>query len=77
MTVIKTQQEIIQKGYQVLVESSGIIDALRFIQYFDSGQGDYTRSHQAILNQTPLEDILAAMKQTQSDIPEQYDEIIE
>ena len=75
--MIKTQQEIVQKGYQVLVESLGVTDALRFIQYFSPGQGDYTRSRQATLEQTSLEDILATMQQTLIDHPKQYDEIIE
>lgn len=75
--MIKTQQEIVQQGYQVLVESLGVTDALRFIQYFSPGKGDYTESRQTQQNQTSLEDILTAMKQTQADTPNQYDEIIE
>ena len=75
--MIKTQQEIVQKGYQVLVESLGVADALRFIQYFSPGQGDYTRSRQATLDQTSLEDILATMRQTLVESHAQYDEIIE
>ncbi|MEM9005838.1 MAG: hypothetical protein AAGE59_20225 [Cyanobacteria bacterium P01_F01_bin.86] len=73
----KTQQEIVRQGYQILVESLGVVDALRFIQYLSPGQGDYTQERQAWINQTSLEDILAAMKQHQNDDPAQYDEVIE
>ena len=77
VTVMKTQPEIVQKGYQILVGSLGVTDTLRFIQYFSPGQGDYTRSRQATLDQTSLEDILATMRHTPVESPKQYDEIIE
>jgi hypothetical protein len=73
----KTQQEIIQQGYQALVNSLGAVDAIRFIQHFTPGQGDYTRDRQQWRDQTPLADILTAMKQHQADDPNQYDEIID
>ncbi len=73
----KTQQEIVRQGYQVLVESLGVVDALRFIQYFSPGQGDYTQERRAWVDHTSLEDVLAAMKQHQGDDTTQYDEVIE
>jgi hypothetical protein len=73
----KTQQEIVRQGYQVLVESLGVVDALRFIQHFSPGQGDYTQERHAWLDQASLEDILTAMKQRQGEDRSQYDEVIE
>lgn len=73
----KTQQEIVRQGYQVLVESLGLVDALRFIQYFSPGQGDYTQERRAWVDQVALDDILAAMRQHQGDDTAQYDEVIE
>ena len=73
----KTQQEIIRQGYQALVNSLGVVDAIRFIQHFTPGQGDYTHDRHQWLDQTPLEDILTAMKQHREDDPNQYDEVIE
>ena len=52
----KTQQEIIRQGYQALVNSLGVVDAIRFIQHFTPGQGDYTKERHEWLDQTPLED---------------------
>lgn len=72
----KTQQEIIRQGYQALVNSLGVVDAIRFIQHFTSGQGNYTKERYEWLDQTPLEDILASMRQSKEDDETQYDEII-
>ena len=72
----KTQQEIIRQGYQALVNSLGVVDAIRFIQHFSPGQGDYTKERHEWLDQTPLEDILTSMRQSREDDETQYDEII-
>ncbi|GAP99875.1 hypothetical protein [Leptolyngbya sp. NIES-2104] len=73
----KTQQEIINQGYQALISSLGVVDAIRFIQYFTLGQGDYTGDRHQWLDQTPLEEILESMRQRQETDTDQYDEIIE
>ncbi len=73
----KTQQEIIRQGYQALVNSLGVVDAIRFIQHFTPGQGDYTKERHEWLDQTPLEDILTSMRQRREDDETQYDEIIQ
>lgn len=73
----KTQQEIIKQGYQALFNSLGVVDAIRFIQYFTPGQGDYTKERHEWLDRTPLEDILTSIRQRQKDDATQYEEIIE
>lgn len=73
----RTQHEIVRQGYQVLVDALGVADALRFIQHFSHGQGDYTQSRQTQLRATPLEDILSDMRQRQAESTSQYDEVIE
>ncbi|BBD57133.1 hypothetical protein [Planktothrix agardhii] len=73
----KTQQEIIKQGYQALIDSLGVVDAIRFINYFNLGQGDYTQDRHQWLNQTPLDEILLSMKQHREDESNQYDEIID
>lgn len=75
MEMPKTQQEVVRRGYQVLVESLGVVDALRFIQHFSSGHGDYTQERQTWLGQASIEEVLSDMKQSQD--ASQYDEIIE
>ena len=75
--MVRTQQEIVRQGYQALVNSLGVADAIRFIQHFTPGQGDYTKERHEWVDQTPLEDILKAMRQRQKDDGTQYDEIVE
>ena len=77
ISMLKTQQEIVRQGYQVLIESLGVVDALRFIQHFSPGQSDYTHNRQAWLEQTSIEDILIAIKQHPNNDLDQYEEIIE
>jgi hypothetical protein len=72
----KTQQEIIRRGYQALVDTLGVVDAIRFIRHFSPGQGDYTQERHEWLDQTPLEDILASMKQSRENDTNQYDEMV-
>ncbi|NEQ39800.1 MAG: hypothetical protein F6K40_27545 [Okeania sp. SIO3I5] len=73
----KTRQEIIRQGHRALIDSLGIVDAIRFLQYYSSGYGDYTQERHQWLDQTPLEDILTSMKQQAEDNNNQYDEIIQ
>ncbi|NEP44479.1 MAG: hypothetical protein F6K35_36795, partial [Okeania sp. SIO2H7] len=59
----KTQQEIVRQGYQALINSLGVVDSIRFIQYFSQGQGDYTKERHQWLNNTSLEELFQLMKQ--------------
>lgn len=52
-------------------------EALRFIQHFSPGQGDYTEERRGWLERTSLTDILTSMKQRQVEDVGQYDEVIE
>ncbi|MCT7967800.1 hypothetical protein NG799_15770 [Laspinema sp. D1] len=71
-----TQQEIIRKGYQALIDSLGVVDTIRFIQYFNPGQGDYTQERHQWLEKMSLNDMFLAMKQSEQNDDNQYDEII-
>jgi len=72
-----TQQEVIKKGYKALIDSLGVVDTIRFIQYFSPGQSDYTQERHQWQDKTPLDEILLSMKQHQDSGINQYDEIIE
>lgn len=73
----KTQQEIVKQGYQALINSLGVVDAIRFIQHFSPGQGNYTKERHEWLDQIPLEDVLISMRKRREDNETQYDEIFE
>lgn len=74
---MKTQNEIIKQGYNALINSLGITDTIRFIQYFSPGKGDYTKERHQWLNEKTLADVLLEMKELQEEDTNQYDEIIE
>jgi len=73
----KTQQEIVRQGYKALVDSLGVADAIRFIQHFSPGQGDYTKERDQWLDKISLEDVIREMKQRPDEDINQYEEIIE
>jgi len=51
-----TPVELQKKGYQVLVENLGQVDAIRFLQQFGWGRGDYTKEREATLAQVTREE---------------------
>ena len=75
--MMRTQNEIIKQGYDALISCLGVTDTIRFIQYFSPGRGDYTKERHQWLDEKTLAEVLAQMKQLQSDDTNQYDEIIE
>ena len=74
---MKTQNEIVEQGYQALVDSLGVVDAIRFIQYFSPGKGDYTRERDQWLEQKTLDDVLQDLEQFKEKDLNQYQEAIE
>lgn len=74
---MKTQHEIIEQGYQALVDSLGVVDTIRFIQYFKPGKGDYTKERHQWLEKKSLDDVFRDIKQFKESDLNQYQEIIE
>ncbi len=73
-----TQREVIEKGYQALVNTLGVADAMRFIQYCSPGKGDYSQDRHQWLKPNSLEEVFSEMEQYHS--PKDldcYEEIIE
>ena len=74
---MKTQNEIIEQGYKALVDSLGVVDAIRFIQHFSSGEGNYTEERHQWLQQKSLDDLIGDIEQLSKDDLNQYEEVIE
>jgi hypothetical protein len=74
---MKTQNEIIQQGYDALINSLGVADTIRFIQYFHPGKGDYTKERHQWQDKKTLANVLVEMKELPEDDTNQYEEIIE
>ena len=56
---------ITKKGFKALVDALGIVDAIRFIQQYDSGSGDYTKQRHLLLDRLTVDDILADIERRQ------------
>ena len=56
----KTLNEIHKQGIDALVKVLGPVDAVRFLQIYDQGTGDYTKERKQWLEQDP-EKYLAAV----------------
>ncbi|MDB9304502.1 hypothetical protein PN488_08925 [Nodularia spumigena CS-591/12] len=75
--MMKTQNEIIKQGYDALINSLGVADTIRFIQYFHPGKGDYTKERHQWLDEKTLANVLVEMKELPEDDTNQYEAMIE
>ena len=49
----KTLHQVQQEGLDVLVEKLGPDDAIRFLQIYETGSGDWTKDRKKILEKDP------------------------
>src|SRR5690606_22277930 len=57
MTTPLTSEELRARGMEVLVRELGYADALRFIQQFDLGRGDYAKERHTMLPNATVNDL--------------------
>lgn len=75
---MKTQHEVLDRGYKALVDALGIVDAIRFIRHFSPGYGDYTKERHQWLDKLSAEELFAEMRQQkQMDRPDDFEEFVE
>jgi hypothetical protein len=53
-----TLPEIRREGFRALLDRLGPADALRFLQQFDPGIGDYTKDRQGVLGDAGLDELV-------------------
>jgi hypothetical protein len=61
----RTLHQIQQEGLDVLVEKLGPDDAIRFLQIYETGSGDWTKDRKKILDDDPdkiIKSIMARRK---------------
>lgn len=63
---LRTTDEIRQIGLAALQRALGIADAIRFIQLYYPGKGDFTRDRHKIVGRVTIEDVMAENKKIQS-----------
>jgi hypothetical protein len=61
-TEIRTLSEINQQATSILAREMGIADALRFLNQFSNGSGDYAAERENWLGNLSLEQITSAIK---------------
>lgn len=75
---MRPQNEILDRGYKALVDALGVIDAIRFIQHFSPGYGDYTKERHEWLDKLSMNDFLAEMRKHKgADDKNDFEEVIE
>lgn len=57
-----TPIELRKKGYQILVENLGQVDAIRFLQQAGWGSGDYTQERKGTLDNVTREQFREDLK---------------
>ena len=64
---VKTLYQVQQEGFDVLVDKLGPTDAIRFLQIYDMGSGDWTKDRKKYLETDPdeiVKNIMERRKQT-------------
>ena len=74
---MKTQKQIISQGYQALVNSLGVVDAIRFVQHFNPGEGNYTAERHQWLERKSINDLLFDLEQSGQNDDDLDREVIE
>ena len=62
-TPTMTLNEIQQKGLAALSRELGPVGMIRFLQMFETGQGDYTKERHQWLEDQRIEDIVQRVRQ--------------
>lgn len=61
-TVIQPLAEISQRAKSVLIQELGVIDAMRFLNQFQVGSGDFTVERIQLFHDEKVTDIVASIK---------------
>ena len=67
-TDVRSKEEIRRIGIEALAEALGPLDAVRFLQSFDLGRGDYTKERSHVLGLTLDEIFLGIEKRKNTSI---------
>jgi len=67
-TDVRSTEEIRRIGIEALAEALGPLDAVRFLQSFDLGRGDYTKDRSHVLGLTLDEIFLGIEKRKNTSI---------
>lgn len=57
-----TPEEIRKEGLKALVERLGVVGAIRFLQQFEIGEGDYTKDREKFLDDKSVDELVEEIK---------------
>lgn len=57
-----TPEEIRKEGLKALVERLGVVGAIRFLQQFEIGEGDYTKDREKFLGDKSVDELVEEIK---------------
>ena len=60
--VLITPNDVREAGIHVLMESLGPANAIRFLQQFDPGYGDYTAERHKLLGNPTIDELISDVK---------------
>ena len=60
--MIQPLTEISRRARNVLIKELGVTDAMRFLNQFQVGIGDYTREHEQLVKHATVNSVVAAIK---------------
>lgn len=63
---MRTLEQIRTEGFSALLNTLGPVDAVRFIQQYDTGHGDYTKERHAWLDGKSWEELTVKKDKTQT-----------
>ncbi len=58
--------EITEQAIGLLVKEMGVVDTVRFLNQFTTGYGDYTQERESLFQDLTLDEVLSAIKKSQS-----------
>ena len=63
---IPPRSEVIQRARNALIQELGVIDAMRFLNQFRAGNGDYTAERETLFKGETVKSIVADIKALRS-----------
>ncbi|MHB0877812.1 MAG: hypothetical protein ACYC5O_17380 [Anaerolineae bacterium] len=71
---VEVPDELLRRGMRALIDSLGIVDAIRFMQAVHGTSGDYTEERRKWVDSATLEDIMAGLRAQHqvAEEPERY-----
>ncbi len=65
--LLMTDEQILELGFQALVDKLGPVGMVRFIHQFQAGEGDYTEERQQWVGMSDVETLAKQIQQAEDD----------